>query len=118
MFKNLVAGLALSLFLLSSPVQAKHDPEGVCTAIAMSMINIPEDADSGTTEEAATQWYLDYLAARGFHELNHFQKRVLEMIKVVHSVKPLNPKTLEPVVIKEYELCLSIHGDYSKLQTF
>ena len=118
MFKNLIAGLALSLFLFSSPVQAKHDPEGVCTAIAMSMINIAEDADSGTTEEAATQWYLDYLAARGFHELNHFQKRVLEMIKVVHSVKPLNPKTLEPVVIKEYELCLSIHGDYSKLQTF
>ena len=116
MLKSILAGLLLS-FALVLPAQANHDLNGVCMSIAMSMVNIATDVVSGSTEKETTQWYLDYLASQG-KVPGDFEKRILHVIKVVHAIQPLTGETLEPVIEKEYNLCMSIHGDYSRLQVF
>ena len=106
--------LSLSLFSVNSRVSAQGlPPYEECMGIAESILNIGQDRIDGLTKKEAVEFYDQVLAG---NKPNAFNLRVYLMIEEVFKFK--NLETLENLmdfIKKEYDLCNSVKGDYSKL---
>ena len=104
--------LALSLFSVNTPAFAQLPPYKECIGIAESILNIGQARIDGFTKKEAIEFYGQALAG---NKPSAFNLRVYLMIEEVFKFK--NLETLENLMDfakKEYDLCNSVKGDYSK----
>ncbi len=114
--KSLISAIILSFSLTSvnpalaaTPVNEVYE---VCVVMAQSMINIYGVRESGVSEKEATAYYDNVV---GQKQKSPFHLRIYKKIKEIYNMKDKSEKAMVDLVNKEYDLCNSLQGEYSKL---